>query len=122
MPKDDRDVLEILRGELEFIEKGGYGRSVQTPWQRTSIFQDSLSCLNLGDPQRTRPCSECLLIGFVPSEEREQNIPCHHIHISDTGETLESLEQEDDQGRLEGAVKNWLRAKIKQIEDERAAQ
>jgi hypothetical protein len=58
----------------------------------------------------------------VPSEEREQNIPCHHIHISDTGETLESLEQEDDQGRLEGAVKNWLRAKIKQIEDERAAQ
>src|SRR5215211_6328994 len=117
MPKDDRDVLEILRGELEFIDKGGYGRSVQTPWQPTSIFQGSLSCLNLGDPQRTRPCGECLLIDFVPSEERAQTVPCHHIQISDAGETVGSLEQKDDQPRLEETVKTWLLAKIKQIED-----
>jgi hypothetical protein len=28
MAKDERDILEILKGELNFIEKGGYGRSV----------------------------------------------------------------------------------------------
>jgi hypothetical protein len=27
---------------LDFIEKGGYGRSVRTPWQTKSTFQDSL--------------------------------------------------------------------------------
>ena len=25
MPKDQLDILEILKSELEFIEKGGYG-------------------------------------------------------------------------------------------------
>ena len=31
MAKDDRDILEVLKEELDFIEKGGYGRSVRTP-------------------------------------------------------------------------------------------
>ncbi len=37
MPKDDRDVLEVLKFELDFIEKGGYGRSVRTPWLPVSL-------------------------------------------------------------------------------------
>jgi len=28
MATGERDILEILKDELEFIEKGGYGRSV----------------------------------------------------------------------------------------------
>jgi hypothetical protein len=39
MPTDDRVVLEVLKFELDFIEKGGYGRSVRTPWLPTSIFK-----------------------------------------------------------------------------------
>ena len=31
MPTDERDPLELLKAELSFIEKGGYGRSVRTP-------------------------------------------------------------------------------------------
>ena len=54
MAKDDRDILEVLRFELDFLEHGGYGRSVRTPWKETSIFQDSLRCVNYGDPARTR--------------------------------------------------------------------
>jgi len=65
MGSDDRDILELLRAELDFIEKGGYGRSVRTPWQSKSIFQDSLSCLNYGDPKRAHPCNECHLLEFV---------------------------------------------------------
>ena len=52
MATDERDILELLREELDFIEKGGYGRSVRTPWQNKSTFQDSLSCINYGDPDR----------------------------------------------------------------------
>ena len=32
MPKDERDLLEVLRFELDFLEQGGYGRSPRTPW------------------------------------------------------------------------------------------
>src|SRR5690349_12045860 len=41
MTKDERDILELLKEELDFIEKGGYGRSVRTPWHSKSTFQDS---------------------------------------------------------------------------------
>src|SRR5215204_4007320 len=48
MTTDERDILELLKEELDFIEKGGYGRSVRTPWQSKSTVQDSLSCINYG--------------------------------------------------------------------------
>ena len=66
MPEDDRDMVELLKFELDFIEQGGYGRSVRTPRLPTSVFQDSVTCINFGDPNRTRPCDECLLMNFVP--------------------------------------------------------
>lgn len=122
MAQDDRDILEVLYEELDFIEKGGYGRSVRTPWKPTSIFQDSLSCLNYGDPQRAHPCSECRLIDFVPQRDRAKVVPCHYIPLDETGATIETLETEENQQRLEESVKDWLRARIKQIEQGRAAQ
>jgi hypothetical protein len=122
MPKDERDILEVFRGELDFIEKGGYGRSVKTPWQPTSVFQDSPSCLNYGDPYKAHPCSECSLTGFAPPEGVAQLVPCHHIPLNEAGETLETLESMDNQQRMEKTVKHWLHERIKQIEEERAAQ
>jgi hypothetical protein len=122
MTHDDRDPLEVLKSELEFLEKGGYGRSVKTPWQPTSIFQDSPSCLNLGDPERTHPCNECLLIDFVPSEDRNEDVPCHHIPLNTKGETIDEIEWKEDQARLEETVKNWLRSKIAQLEQNSARQ
>jgi hypothetical protein len=50
MSDDKRDVLEVLKFELDFLEQGGYGQSVHTPWKATSAFQDSPSCLNFNDP------------------------------------------------------------------------
>jgi len=121
MPKDDRDVLELFREELDFIEKGGYGRSVRTPWKSTSVFQDSLTCLNFGYPYRAHPCAECHLIDFVPEEKRGEAIPCHHIPLGQTGETVETLEMEENQQKLENSIKQWLHSKIKELEDGRAA-
>lgn len=120
MPKDDRDILEILKFELEFIESGGYGRSVRTPWKPTSIFQDSLSCINFGDPQRTLPCDDCFLMAFVPPERRAESVPCHHIPLTETGATVDRAAWKSAQD-LEDAIRNWLRTTIARLEAERAA-
>jgi hypothetical protein len=119
MSTDTRDRLEMLKAELDFIEKGGYGRSVRTPWKPTSIFQGSLSCLNYGYPYRAHPCSECLLDDFVPEGQHETPVPCHHIPLDAAGETVEELELADNQQLLEEKVKAWLRARIREIEDRR---
>jgi hypothetical protein len=122
MAKDERDILELLKRELDFIEKGGYGRSVRAPWQPKSAFQDSLTCINYGYPYRAHPCNECHLIDFVPPEHQAATVPCHFIHLNAVGETLEDMESEDNQPRLEAALKDWLRAQIKEIEAQRASQ
>ncbi len=120
MPIDDRDILEILKFELDFIEKGGYGRSVRTPWKPTSIFQDSPTCINFDDPNRPRPCSECLLMQFAPSEHTSDGVPCHRIPLTSSGETVDDISQQGDQEGMEEAVKNWLQATISRLERERA--
>ena len=119
MSTDTRNRLEVLKAELSFIEKGGYGRSVRTPWKPTPIFQGSLSCLNYGYPYRAHPCSECLLDDFVPEGKHDAAIPCHHIPLDAEDETVEELELADNQQLLEEKVKAWLRARIKEIENRR---
>jgi hypothetical protein len=122
MSNDDRDILELLKEELDFIEKGGYGRSVRTPWQAKSAFQDSLTCINYGYPYRAHPCTECHLLDFVSPEHRAEDIPCHHISLNEAGETIEGLEAQDNEAKLERKLGDWLRAKIKEIEEERGTQ
>ena len=104
MTTDERDILELLKEELDFIEKGGYGRSVRTPWQSKSTFQDSLSCINYGYPYRAHPCNECHLLDFVSPENRNQEVPCHFIPLNPDGETIEDLEQQENQTKIEREV------------------
>lgn len=120
MAKDDRDILELLKGELSFIEEGGYGRSVRTPWLPKSVFQDSLSCLNYGYPYRAHPCSECHLIDFVKPEDRSQGVPCHFIPLNEAGNTVEELEMEGNELKMKQAVRTWLKGKINQLEPKSA--
>lgn len=122
MAKDDRDLLELLKEELDFIEMGGYGRSVRTPWLPKSIFQDSLSCLNYGYPYRAHPCNECHLIDFVAPEHRTEMVPCHFIPLDEAGDTIEDLDSEENQNRTERLLKEWLRNRIQQLEAARTNQ
>lgn len=118
MTTDDRSTIDVLKFELDFLENGGYGRSVRTPWKSTAIFQDSPTCLNFSDPNRTYSCNDCLLMAFVPPGKRTEAVPCHHIPLAKSGETVDSAEQWARQEELEGAVKNWLRETIKRLEQE----
>ena len=122
MAKDERDILELLKSELDFIEKGGYGRSVRTPWKATSAFRESLTCVNYALPEKTHPCSECHLIDFVPADKRGEELPCHAIPLNAAGDTLESLERAENQTKLEQTLKEWMRTKINEIETARLAQ
>ena len=117
MTQDHRDTLEVLKAELNFIEKGGYGRSVRTPWKSTNIFQDSPICLNYSDPERSLPCGACLLTDFVPMKDLAKDVPCHHIPLNSAGETIDDLGWEQD--RLVEGLKLWLRTTIKRLEEER---
>jgi len=118
MAKDQRDLVELLKTELDFIEKGGYGRSVKTPWRPTSSFRDSLTCVNYALPEKSHPCSECHLIDFVPRDKQDEEVPCHSIPLNASGDTVESLERNEP--KLEAALKEWMREKIREIEAERA--
>jgi len=117
MPKDERDILDLLKTELDFIEKGGYGRSVKTPWKSTSPFRDSLTCVNYALPEKAHPCAECHLMEFVPRGSEEEAVPCHAIPLNPAGDTVDSLD--GDQAKLEAALKEWMRAKIAEIESQR---
>jgi hypothetical protein len=119
MPKDDRDLLEVLKFELEFLEQGGYGRLPREAWRPRFIFEDSPTCMNFNSKDR-EPCEECLLMQFVPQEARTEQTPCVHIPLSPAGETIASLYRTGTQQELEEALGDWLRSTIRRVEAERA--
>jgi len=118
----ESDILELLKSELAFVEQGGYGRSVRTPWLPKSAFQDSLSCINFADPAHTHACSECQLFNFVPASRQAEEAPCHYIELNEAGETIVDLEGQDNQQKLERELKQWMRKMIQNIEATRSSQ
>jgi hypothetical protein len=119
MPKDGRDLPGILKFELQFLEKGGYGRSPREPWKPTLVFEDSPTCMNYHAKENPIPCDECLLMQLVPPESRGEKLPCRHIPLTPDGETVDYFYRWGSQEELEEALKNWLRATIQQIEARR---
>src|ERR1700674_2025288 len=119
MQKDERDLLEVLKFELQFLEDGGYGRSPRTPWRPQYIFEDSLTCMNYDSKENPGPCSDCVLMHLVPLGRRSEKIPCRHIRFNVFGETLHSLYGYSDQNEIEETVGDWLRVTIQRLEEER---
>lgn len=119
MAKDGRDVLEILRFELSFLEDGGYGRSPQAPWRAPAIFEDSPICPNFCDPSRPHPCESCLLEQFVPKDRQAESVPCRFIELTQQGQTVDDFYRTGSQAEMEEALGRWLRAQIQRIERER---
>jgi hypothetical protein len=121
MPTDNRDLLDILKFELRFLEEGGYGRSPHSPRRPPLMFEDSLTCMNFNTQAERMPCSACQLMQFVPANRASESIPCRHIPLDASGKTLDCLYQSATQQEIEEVLGNWLRAAIQRIERERAA-
>jgi hypothetical protein len=120
MPKDERNLLEVLKFELRFLQKGGYGRLPRAQWRAPLVFEDSLTCLNYDARGDRAPCSECLLMEFVPSEHRTKKIPCRHIPLDAAGQTLKMLYACGTQQEIEEALEIWLKTTIHRLEQGRA--
>jgi len=115
----NRDILEVLRFELKFLEEGGYVCSPHTPWRAPYIFEDSPSCLNFRDPSRPHSCSQCLLTQLVPAESRSEERPCRFIPLNDKGQTVDSLYHTGTQKEMAEALDAWLRREISRLEGNR---
>lgn len=119
MAKDERDLLEVLKFELEFLQQGGYGRLPREAWRSRLIFEDSPTCANFNSREQI-PCTECALSPLFPEQARQENVPCDHIPLTLAGDTLESLYRTGTQQEIEDVLGAWLRKTIKRLETERA--
>ncbi len=119
MAQDARDILDVLRFELSFLQDGGYGRSPHAPWRAPAIFEDSPICPNFCDPAHPHPCESCLLEQFVPEGQRSESVPCRFIQLTKEKQTVDDLYRTGSQVEMEEALAAWLRAQIERIERER---
>jgi hypothetical protein len=117
MATEIKEVLQQLKLERSILKDGGYGRSVRTPWKPTSLFRDSVTCLNFGEVVRKRPCSECLLWEWVPESHQDEDIPCHHIPLNEKGDSIATLEDGSDREKAEQALLEWLDTTIARLEE-----
>jgi hypothetical protein len=118
MPQDDRNTLEVLKAELDFVNKGGYGRSPRDPWKAVLAFEDSPTCMNYDTEEHRSPCAECLLMQFVPADRQGEKVPCRHIPLTHSGDTLLHLYRGGTEQEIEEALADWLRATIAKLENQ----
>jgi len=119
MQKDERDLLDVLKFELDFVEKGGYNPSPREPRKMNFIFEDSPTCMNYDSKDTPGPCNECVLMGLVPPDQRNQTIPCRHIPLDAAGQTLDSLYRQAESREIGQIYEKWLRDTVAKLTEER---
>ena len=114
--QDDRDLLQTLKAELDFVEKGGYRDRPRFPWRPSFVFEDSPTCINFDAKSERRPCTECLLMQFVPEDRKDLAFPCRHIPLTPAGDSVAHFYEYGTEAELEAALKSWLKHKIAELE------
>lgn len=112
MATDERDLLEALKSELQFVQQGGYERSPHARWRLQFMFEDSPACPNFLTHENRIPCTEYVLIELVPPERRTEKIPCRYIPLKETCETLDYYYRCGTREELEEAYVEWLQRTI----------
>jgi len=112
MPGYEARTLDTLRLELRFLELGLY--HAPTPGRPPLVFEDSPTCPRCG----AAACPSCPLMQFVPFEGRCEPVPCHHIRLNAACETVDSLYRTGTQEELEEALRSWLTATIRRLEEQ----
>lgn len=121
MSETKRELLEILRYELNVIEQGGYRRARKAD-PKASPFRSNLCCLNYNVPHRPHACHECQLYQLVPEEKRIEDVPCHHIPLDGSGRTINTFLAGKNRRGLERSLMKWIRATIARFENEGSVQ
>jgi len=115
VPSARLEILNLLKQELAFLERGGYGGAM--PWRPVSMFLDSPSCPNRLDAERSTPCSQCWLFQFVPERFRPEMEACHFIPLNREGESVHSMSRQYTPAEVEAALKLWLQGEIRHLEE-----
>lgn len=115
MSQNVQDVLQVLRFELNYLEQGGFDRD-QAILGTESPFLGTFACINFGDPLRAHSCRDCLLQRFVPEDKQTEELPCHHIPISASGETVAELIEKKNLRRMVVNLEDWLKITIADLE------
>jgi hypothetical protein len=111
-------VLELLKKELAFLERGGYKHAPRSPWRAAYIFEDSPSCPNFSDRARPHLCEDCWLTQFVAPELRSEQVPCRFVELTANGVTVDSLYRCGTPAESEEALRHWLQDRIREIEEQ----
>jgi hypothetical protein len=119
MNDNKRDVLDVLKDELEFVQKGAYRNPLRAAWRPQFMFQDSPSCLNLDPSQHPKPCSDCALMQLVPEDSQLSKSPCRYIPLNEQGDTLDLLYRTGTHKEIESTFTAWLKTTIARLERER---
>jgi hypothetical protein len=117
MAADRRNLLQVLKAELDFLQADGYEKAAKTSWRPPFIFEDSPSCLNFNAPMRRHSCLACSLIELVPVNCKGRQMPCRYIPLNAEGETLDSLYRTATAEEIETTVAKWLKAQIQAREE-----
>ena len=115
MAQHPHELLEVLRFELNYLEQGSFDRDraflgIESP------FLGTFTCINFGDPLQAHTCRQCLLHQFIPGDKQNEEIPCHHIPLNASGETIAELIEKKDPKAMVAALEDWLRVKIAALE------
>ena len=114
MVKAQSDTLKMLKQELAFLDRGGYGG--RHPWRPVSLFLDSPSCPNRLDPEHSTSCADCWLYQYVPEKFRQELLPCHFIGLNNDGESVHTMSRQYTSGEVEDALRAWLTGEIARLE------
>ena len=107
-----KDRLQVLRNELQFLDRGGYCSPIQ--WRSARIFEDSPTCPK--DQWSACPHGDCVLLDFVPKQSRHEAIPCRHIPLNESGETLDTLYSTGTNEEIQKTLREWLLKTIAGLE------
>jgi len=116
--RDSRELLQVLKAELAFLELGGYRGGPRYPWRPNFVFEDSPTCIKFKNENVATRCSECLLMAFVPTEKQSAKFPCRHIPLTQLGETVSAFYEWGTEQELETALRTWLTQTIHDLEQE----
>jgi hypothetical protein len=119
MSKDKRNLLDVLKKELEFVEKGGYRHPARAAWRPQFMFQDSPTCLNFDPSHELKPCNDCVMSQLVPPESTLRKFPCRYIPLNEQGDTLDLLYRTATVKETEAKFVAWLKTSIARLERER---
>jgi len=114
VPVTHGDLVDLLKRELDYLERGGY-RSTPFPWRPALLLEDSPTC-----PARAagRRCLDqpCPWLAFVALKHQGEETPCRHIVIGKHGETIDLLYRTETPEEYEESFHAWLLAAIGRLE------